>query len=109
MVVKITRAKVLLRCLRPVRRTPPIPVSWRGPQAWSKRCTVRHAVSTPADRRSIAQDGRPISCLAVIAADGGAGKDAAAEARVLSMQEEIVLTVGGERRTRNPNTDEGCW
>ena len=108
MVVKITRAKVLLRCLRPVRRTPPIPVSWRGPQAWSKRCTVRHAVSTAADRRSIAQDGRPISCLAVIAADGGAGKDAAAEARVLSRQEEGVFAGGGEGDRRKTDTDGFC-
>ena len=57
----------------------------------SKRCTVRHAVSTAADRGRVTPNGRSISRLAGIAADGDEGKDAAVEARVLSRQEEGVL------------------
>ena len=78
-------------------------MSRRDPQTTSKGCTVRHAVSAAADRGRIAPNGRPISRLAGIVADSDEGEDAAAEARVLSRQEEGALTGGGGERYEKKN------
>ena len=92
MVVKITRAKVLRRCLRPVRQVTADTRVMKGPAREEKALHSTTCGITAADRGRIAPNGRPISRLAGIAADGGQGKDAAAEARVLSRQKEGVLT-----------------
>ena len=105
-VVKITRAKVLRRRLRPVRQVTADTRVMKGPaKTTSKRCTVRHAVSTAAGRGSIAPNGRPISWLAGIAAAGDEGKDAAAEVLGAVQAGGGCVERGGGGGTRETNTE----
>ena len=108
MVVKIPRAKVLRRCVPPLRQVTAYTRVMKGPAI--EKQALHGTTCRIHCRRSRMHRPERALCFPPggIAAHGGEGKDAAAEARVLSMQEEIVLTVGGERRTRNSNTDEGC-